>query len=410
MCILINLVTFKSTMRQHRFFFVKYVLHVLHQQESHKKAKTEKREPLDEDQLFIVELAKDLNRVCQSSEVLEHIWNHDDTWSTLLCRITVLEWGSIMGRKRPMQSDGWPDVDDNEEYDVYNEQHVQQAKAVILNWIKDLKAQPEQSVWPGEPVAKVLEDLKSAWRWGRVPNLLSAMELVMWTLLLQNPEKDNLPQQWLLWKQKTQKIGAIPYVPQLVWDWISDVAVDITLDSDSANPDLLITGDDKRMRCGFERKDVPNYHQRFDGWWCAVGIEGFSSGRHYWEVEVGERDWRLGVAKESALRKGFKSLNTNTGYLTLRLERGSELKALTVPFTALPPGLISRKVGIYLDYDNGQLSFYDVDKRFHIYTYNECFTENLFPLFGTVEIVKDLVIKSPLAKTQCLCPTSCLWV
>lgn len=42
-----------------------------------------------------------------------------------------------------MQSDGWPDVDDNEEYDVYNEQHVQQAKAVILNWIKDLKAQPE---------------------------------------------------------------------------------------------------------------------------------------------------------------------------------------------------------------------------------------------------------------------------
>lgn len=378
--------------------------------ESHKKAKTEKREPLDEDQLFIVELAKDLNRVCQSSEVLEHIWNHDDTWSTLLCRITVLEWGSIMGRKRPMQSDGWPDVDDNEEYDVYNEQHVQQAKAVILNWIKDLKAQPEQSVWPGEPVAKVLEDLKSAWRWGRVPNLLSAMELVMWTLLLQNPEKDNLPQQWLLWKQKTQKIGAIPYVPQLVWDWISDVAVDITLDSDSANPDLLITGDDKRMRCGFERKDVPNYHQRFDGWWCAVGIEGFSSGRHYWEVEVGERDWRLGVAKESALRKGFKSLNTNTGYLTLRLERGSELKALTVPFTALPPGLISRKVGIYLDYDNGQLSFYDVDKRFHIYTYNECFTENLFPLFGTVEIVKDLVIKSPLAKTQCLCPTSCLWV
>lgn len=377
--------------------------------ESHKRAKKEKREPLDEDQLFIVDLAKDLNRVCQRSEVLEHIWNHDDTWSTLLCRVTILEWGNILERKRPMQTDGWPEMIESGEYDVYDEQHVQQAKAVILNWVKDLKAQPEQSVFPGEPVAKVLEDLKSAWRWGRVPSLVSAMELVMWTLVLQSPDKDNLPQEWLFWKQKIQKIGAIPYVPQPVWDWISKTPEDITLDLDTANPDLLITGDDKRMRCGFERKEVPNYHQRFDGWWCAVGMEGYSSGRHYWEVEVGERDWRLGVAKESALRKGFKSLNTNTGYLTLRLERGTELKALTVPFTTLPPGLISRKVGIYLDYDNGQLSFYDVDKRFHIYTYNERFTEKLFPLFGTVEILKDLVISSPVAKTQFLCPTSCLW-
>lgn len=47
----------------------------------------------------------------------------------------------------------------------------------------------QQSVWPGEPVAKVLEDLQSAWRWGRVPNLLTAMELVMWTLMLQRPDK-----------------------------------------------------------------------------------------------------------------------------------------------------------------------------------------------------------------------------
>lgn len=183
--------------------------------------------------------------------------------------------------------------------------------------------------------------------------------------------------------------------------------VEVNLDLDTANPDLLISANEKRMRCGFERKDVPNYHQRFDGWWCAVGVEGLGSGCHYWEAEVGERDWRLGVAKESALRKGFKSLNTDTGYLTLRLERGTELKALTVPFTALPPSLIPRKVGIFLDYDHGQLSFYDVEKRCHIYTYNESFAEKLFPLFGTVEIVKDLVIKSPLAKSQCLCPLSC---
>lgn len=378
--------------------------------ESNKRAKKERKEPLDEDQLFVAELAKDLLRVCQRSEVLENIWNQDDTWSSPVCRLFILQWASMLeNKKKLMQTDGWPEIDEGKQPDLINGQDLEQAKAVILNWIKDLRAQPEQSVWPGEPVAKMLEDLQSAWRWGRAPNLQSAMELVLWTLVSQRPDKDTIPQQWLLWKQRTQKIGAISYIPQPVWNWIEDAAVEVTLDLDTANPDLLISADEKRMRCGFERKEVPNYHQRFDGWWCAVGMDGLGSGRHYWEAEVGERDWRLGVAKESALRKGFKSLNTDTGYMTLRLERGTEFKALTVPFTALPPGLIPRKVGIYLDYDNGQLSFYDVDKHLHIYTYNETFTERLFPLFGTVEIVKDLVIRSPAAKTHCLCPTSCLW-
>ncbi|XP_041832149.1 butyrophilin subfamily 3 member A3 [Melanotaenia boesemani] len=378
--------------------------------ESHKKAKKEKRECLDEDQLFVVELAKDLSRVCQRSAVLEHIWNQDDIWSTSLCSSFILQWASMLeSKRRPMQTDGWPETNKGTQPDLINVNDLQQAKTEILNWVKDLRAQPEQSVWPGESVAKVLEDMQSAWRWGRAPNLLAAMEMVMWTLILQQPDKETIPQQWLLWKQKTQKIGAISYIPQPVWDWVADASVEVTLDLDTANPDLLISTDEKRMRCGFERKDIPNYHQRFDGWWCAVGMEGLGSGRHYWEAEVGERDWRLGVAKESALRKGFKSLNTDTGYMTLRLERGSELKALTVPFTALPPELIPHKVGIYLDYDNCQLSFYDVDKHSHIYTYNETFTERLFPLFGTVEIVKDLVIRSPAPKTHCLCPTSCLW-
>lgn len=47
----------------------------------------------------------------------------------------------------------------------------------------------QQSVWPGEPVAKVLEDLQSAWRWSRAPNLLAAMEIVMWALIVQPPDK-----------------------------------------------------------------------------------------------------------------------------------------------------------------------------------------------------------------------------
>lgn len=184
---------------------------------------------------------------------------------------------------------------------------------------------------------------------------------------------------------------------------------DVILDSESANPNLLISTDEKRLRCGLERRVVPPCPGRFDGWWCAVGKEAYSSGRHYWEVEVGERDWRLGVAKASAVRQGFRSLNTDTGYLTIRLERGTDLKALTVPATLLPQNATPRKVGVYLDYELGQLSFYDVEKRSHLYTYNENFTEELYPLFGTVEVVKDLVVRPTGVRLPCLCPGPCLW-
>lgn len=184
----------------------------------------------------------------------------------------------------------------------------------------------------------------------------------------------------------------------------------MTLDTESANPDLLISGDEKHMRCGLERQEVPMCRRRFDGWRCAVGQQGYTCGRHYWEVEVGERDWRLGVAKASAPRQGFRSLNTDTGYLTLRLERGTDLKALTVPTTLLSHTVVPRKVGVYLDFDQGQLSFYDVEKRSHLYTYNEKFTEELYPVFGTVEVVNDLKIRPVHVRQPCLCPGPCLWI
>uniref|UniRef100_A0A8C9R1J2 Zgc:194990 n=1 Tax=Scleropages formosus TaxID=113540 RepID=A0A8C9R1J2_SCLFO len=345
--------------------------------ESRKRAKTGKKEPLVESQLFIMELARELNRVCQKSNVLTHIWTCEDTWPPALCRAFILEWASVLeSKQKPMQTDGWPERLDWKGHlqgmlEQGSEHDMETSKRVILDWSRALK----MHVWPGEPVVLMLDDLETQWRRGRMPNLLSAMELIMWAMLTKSVDK----------------------------------VVEVFLDPDTANPDLVISHDEKRMRCGFERKDVPNYHQRFDGWWCAVGVEGFTSGRHYWEVEVGERDWRLGVAKESALRKGYKPLNTQRGYLTLRLERGTELKALTVPFTPLPASLIPRKVGVYLDYEEGQLSFYNVQSRSHIYTYSETFTEKLFPLFGTVEIFKDLVIRSAGTRERCFCPGPCLW-
>lgn len=110
----------------------------------------------------------------QRSEVLEHIWKQDDAWPTSVCRTFILQWANVLEskevlkkaniaypavmmmvfvlyrnyvrlcvQKMPMQTDGWPGLDKSKQSCLDKELDLLQAKAVILNWIKDLRAQPE---------------------------------------------------------------------------------------------------------------------------------------------------------------------------------------------------------------------------------------------------------------------------
>lgn len=142
----------------------------------------------------------------------------------------------------------------------------------------------------------------------------------------------------------------------------------------------------------FQENQTKNKHE-YDGWTCVQAQEGYTTGRHYWEVDVkGKCDWRLGVVKESAKRRGFINLNTEAGYWTLRLQLGS-LMALTQPVTKLnqaPPS----KIGVHLDMEEGQVSFYDAVKRKNIYTFNAKFEKDkkIYPVFGTIETDNTLKI------------------
>uniref|UniRef100_A0A8C4SUQ4 B30.2/SPRY domain-containing protein n=1 Tax=Erpetoichthys calabaricus TaxID=27687 RepID=A0A8C4SUQ4_ERPCA len=84
---------------------------------------------------------------------------------------------------------------------------------------------------------------------------------------------------------------------------------DVTFDPETAHPYLIVSEDGKEVRDTDTRQRVTDNPKRFDRSPCVLAREGFTSGRHYWEVEVGGKTaWDLGVARESVNRKGDISL------------------------------------------------------------------------------------------------------
>ncbi|XP_044840199.1 LOW QUALITY PROTEIN: E3 ubiquitin-protein ligase TRIM39-like [Mauremys mutica] len=158
-------------------------------------------------------------------------------------------------------------------------------------------------------------------------------------------------------------------------------AVDVTLDPDTAHPYLVLSEDRKRVRHGDKRQDLPNNPERFDTYPEVLGAEGFAGGRHYWEVEVGEKTgWDLGICRESVSRKGQDTYRPRNGYWILWL-RGGRYKALTSPPTPFPVSVRPSRVGIFLDYEAGEVSFYNVTDRSHLFTFTDTFSGKLHPYF-----------------------------
>ncbi|XP_072544140.1 uncharacterized protein [Salminus brasiliensis] len=164
---------------------------------------------------------------------------------------------------------------------------------------------------------------------------------------------------------------------------IQQYAVDVTLDPDTASPSLILSADGKQVTHGNIKQNLPANLERFNKCPCVLGKEGFSSGRFYYEVQVsGKTDWDLGVARESVNRKVKITLTPQNGFWTVWLRKENEYKALTGPSVLLSLRKKPQKVGVFVDYEEGLVSFYDVEARSHIYSFTgQSFTEKLYPYF-----------------------------
>ncbi|KAI5622255.1 E3 ubiquitin-protein ligase TRIM58-like [Silurus asotus] len=158
--------------------------------------------------------------------------------------------------------------------------------------------------------------------------------------------------------------------------------VDVTLDPDTANPWLQLSEDRRQLRHLGTWQDLPDTPERFDTVVITLGREGFTSGRHYWEVEVGEKDdWYLGVTRASVNRKGRIAISTTQGYWALAMKKGQEYKVSSSPPFNLSIKPKLKRVGVYVDFEEGQVSFYDALSRSHIFTFMDSFQEKMYPFF-----------------------------
>ncbi|XP_030635133.1 butyrophilin subfamily 1 member A1-like [Chanos chanos] len=157
--------------------------------------------------------------------------------------------------------------------------------------------------------------------------------------------------------------------------------VNVTLDPDTAHPNLILSDDRKQVQLGDTKQVLSNNPERFDYCFGVLGKEGFSSGKFYYEVQVsGKTEWDLGVVKESVNRKKCITLCPKHGFWTVWLWKGKVYRGID-GHSALSQTL--QTVGVFVDYEEGVVSFYDVEARSHICSFTgQTFTEKLYPFFS----------------------------
>ncbi|XP_027385844.1 probable E3 ubiquitin-protein ligase TRIML2 [Bos indicus x Bos taurus] len=154
----------------------------------------------------------------------------------------------------------------------------------------------------------------------------------------------------------------------------------ITLDPKTAHPYLVLSEDLRSVRLRNVQRGVPGHPERFDFSATVLGAQSFTSGRHYWEVDVGRAaQWQLGVYRSSTVRNSSGNKVLLTGSLM-----GTDHTFWTFPpFKRVSLREQVHRVGVFLDYEYEQISFYDATKSSLIYNFSYlAFQGALRPIFS----------------------------
>uniref|UniRef100_UPI00398ECC64 zinc-binding protein A33-like n=1 Tax=Pristiophorus japonicus TaxID=55135 RepID=UPI00398ECC64 len=178
----------------------------------------------------------------------------------------------------------------------------------------------------------------------------------------------NGPLQYTMWKQMLNIISPAP--------------APLTLDAESASLGLVLSKDHTMVKGRSKLKELPHNRKRFSYYGGVLAQQGFTSGRHYWEIDVENiGEWIVGAAKESVDRHSAVALTMPNGFWVLRLWNGNVYGPQHAVESDCCQNANLKKVGVCLDYERGQVSFYNADDMTHLSTSTDRFTEKIYPFF-----------------------------
>ncbi|XP_052006015.1 zinc-binding protein A33-like isoform X2 [Xyrauchen texanus] len=178
------------------------------------------------------------------------------------------------------------------------------------------------------------------------------------------------PLQYTMWRKMFQHLNPAP--------------APLIFDEDTAHPSLQLS----RNKTQVVESDKMMFYQcnskRFLQCVNILATESFQSGSHYWEVDVSNSPkWDLGVALESVNRQARVKLCPENGYWTLRLRNGNQYSAGTQPWMPLSVMTSPSRIGIFLDYEEQAVSFYNADNMALLYSFSRGPRGKTFPFFST---------------------------
>ncbi|XP_073680974.1 nuclear factor 7, ovary-like [Garra rufa] len=179
-----------------------------------------------------------------------------------------------------------------------------------------------------------------------------------------------------------------------VWMKMRDIVQNapVILDPNTAHPELNLSDDLTSLTWSTDTQAIPANPERFDVYPCVLASEGFTSGTHCWDVEVGDNThWTLGITTASNPRKGFTFFGKdvwcmwykNKEYFSYYQEQA---------YTPISVNEKLQRVRVLLEWDRGKVSFSDAVTDTHLCSFTTAFTEKLFPFFSSVCVTSSLRI------------------
>lgn len=210
------------------------------------------------------------------------------------------------------------------------------------------------------------------------------LQYIVWRKMLKSISPGAFPCLKAAWDKEIQQSSLIAKASLNSMHCFPIAPTALTLDPDSAHPSLLLSKDLTSVTERESPQAVPRSPRRFLQSVNVLAMASFESGRHYWEVWVGNKTkWELGVASDNVDRAARVRLCPDNGYWTIRLWNDSEYWAAATPWVRLRAPCLLRKVGVLLDCRAKKLTFYNAEEMSVLFTFHQLWASKFYPFFST---------------------------